>query len=143
MNYNRLDLIKASMKFFIQLTWMLIIYIFCSIVAYNSFKVYGLVFVFIIASIGIGFFYAKNLYYLISDIYHMNIREFKGKITYLEYSSMRNILPCGIYAKSHSKKNKQSYGFHYSKKVKAKNGDIVEIEYLDKFKIIITVNVIE
>ncbi|MEL7567563.1 MAG: hypothetical protein AAGU27_22170 [Dehalobacterium sp.] len=142
MKYKRFYLLKICIKFFIYMILLVMLFLFMYFYAYSKLRIYGLT-ITLVCTIGFLYIHVKKLYWILRDIYNMDIREFEGKIHRIEYSAFLNILPCEITLINNKKKSEKYHIFYYNKRLIKNIGDSVLINYLKNSKILIDIKNID
>ena len=139
---SKKQLLWMCRGFFLQTTVLIAISICGCFYGYHVYKIFGLT-IMIIAALGRLPYFLRNTYAFLDDIFKKNIDLFEGKIGRIEYSRIRDVLPCGIFISNTKKEREKSGTYHLNVKIRARVGSWVKIRYLKKSRIIIEYEVIK
>ncbi len=142
MTMSKMQLLSMCRNFFLVTVLLTIFLIWGFFYAYSIYKIFGLILMVFTASSILPYFY-KNTYNIIADISKMDTDSFEGKIEQIDYSKLRDILPCGIFISNKKNEREKSGIYHLNVKIRARVGSWVKIQYLNKSKIIINYEVIK
>lgn len=140
MDRSKKQLLRMCRNFFLTTIFFTAFLIWGLFYAYHIYKIFGLILM-LFASSGILPYFYKNTYFILEDIFKMNIDMFEGKIGHIIHS---DILPYRIMIVNKKDKRKSGlYHLNIKKKKHIPHGSWVKITYLKKSEIIVSFEVIK